>query len=159
MTKQEYYKQLKHPLWTLRRKMILDRDNHQCTNCKSTSVLQVHHKKYCENHKAWEYYDHDLTTLCRKCHDLTHKTVKVEFVAMSYVVHNKKTKTKSHVSYSTAILVSTIRKRLTPGNKIVVKELAELACIEVPKARRSLPTLVKLGILKKEGKSYFVLKP
>lgn len=157
MTKQEYYKQLKHPLWLLKRKMILDRDNHQCTNCKSIFDLQVHHKKYCEDHKAWEYYDHDLITLCKKCHHVTHKKVKVEFVAMSYAIRNKNT--KIYVSYSTAILVSTVRKKLIPGYKVVIKELAELACIEIPKARRSLPTLVKLGVLKKEGKSYFVLKP
>lgn len=39
--------------------------------------LNVHHKVYRENKKAWEYPDNDLITLCWSCHEQLHKNVKI----------------------------------------------------------------------------------
>ena len=32
----------------------------------------MHHKKYIQNRKPWEYEDEDLITLCCNCHALVH---------------------------------------------------------------------------------------
>jgi len=41
-------------------------------------ILQVHHKRYIENLKIWEYDNNDLTTLCKACHTNTHKETEIE---------------------------------------------------------------------------------
>lgn len=38
-------------------------------------VLNVHHKRYIIGHKAWEYDDEDLVTLCNECHTKIHKAI------------------------------------------------------------------------------------
>lgn len=43
-------------------------------------ILQVHHKKYVENQKVWEYDDKDLTTYCKSCHTEFHKANPIEIV-------------------------------------------------------------------------------
>lgn len=50
---------------------ILKRDGFTCKNCgaKGDSVkLHVHHIRYIQGRKAWEYDDSDLVTLCQGCH-------------------------------------------------------------------------------------------
>lgn len=42
---------------------------------KNPIVLNVHHKQYILGHKAWEYPDTDLVTLCNECHSAIHKTL------------------------------------------------------------------------------------
>lgn len=37
--------------------------------------LNVHHKHYIIQHKAWEYDDEDLVTLCNECHAKVHKSI------------------------------------------------------------------------------------
>ena len=37
--------------------------------------LNVHHKHYIIQHKAWEYEDDDLVTLCNECHTKVHKAI------------------------------------------------------------------------------------
>ncbi len=37
--------------------------------------LNVHHKHYIIQHKAWEYDDADLVTLCNECHAKVHKAI------------------------------------------------------------------------------------
>jgi 5-methylcytosine-specific restriction endonuclease McrA len=41
-------------------------------------ILQVHHKRYIESLKVWEYDDNDLITLCKSCHIKTHKNNEIE---------------------------------------------------------------------------------
>ena len=54
---------------------ILKRDEYTCQKCgaKGDSVkLQVHHLRYIQGRKAWEYDDADLVTLCKGCHAERH---------------------------------------------------------------------------------------
>lgn len=56
--------------WQRKKNRILERDNYTCQICGDTkSVMQVHHitYKHC-NGKAYNAYDGDLITLCKKCH-------------------------------------------------------------------------------------------
>lgn len=38
-------------------------------------LLNVHHKHYIIQHKAWEYDDDDLVTLCNECHAKVHQSL------------------------------------------------------------------------------------
>lgn len=71
--KERYYKDLTHPLWLKKRAKILDRDNHQCILCHSDSNLCVHHTKYSNGKKAWQYPNSVLVTLCKECHHKVHQ--------------------------------------------------------------------------------------
>lgn len=67
-----YEQQLMDRRWWLTRKVILLRDNEQCTRCGSVRDLQVHHTYYIPGNMAWEYPFEALVTLCRYCHEITH---------------------------------------------------------------------------------------
>lgn len=74
MTKSEYKQQLSSPMWKARRLEILKRDNFTCQKCGDTKkTLSVHHTKYIDGLKAWEYDDFCLQTLCSDCHVSKHK--------------------------------------------------------------------------------------
>ena len=49
--------------WQLRRLLILQRDKFTCTECGKKSNLHVHHVKYNNDLKYWEYPDDYLKTL------------------------------------------------------------------------------------------------
>lgn len=42
---------------------------------ESRLFLNVHHKRYIIQHKAWEYEENDLITLCNECHTKIHQTI------------------------------------------------------------------------------------
>jgi hypothetical protein len=66
-----YKELLQHPKWQLKRLKIIERDNATCRECSSDSkMLHVHHLKYLNGHKPWEYEDDYLITLCKDCHEL-----------------------------------------------------------------------------------------
>lgn len=67
-----YKEQLGHPLWTKKRKVILERDNHTCQLCGSNENLHIHHTQYKKGNKAWEYPNSTLVTLCKDCHQKVH---------------------------------------------------------------------------------------
>lgn len=48
--------------------------------------LQVHHNKYIEKRKPWEYDDNDLITVCRDCHEQIHATTTIK--VYSYINPN-----------------------------------------------------------------------
>lgn len=58
--------------WKDRRLEILKLDKFKCVNCGATKNLQVHHKKYDNKLKVWEYPDEYLVTVCEKCHNKFH---------------------------------------------------------------------------------------
>jgi len=70
--KRNYYAELKSPEWKKRRAEILEIDNHKCIYCGSKTKLVIHHTKYIEGRKAWEYPDQYLITLCDLCHKSIH---------------------------------------------------------------------------------------
>ncbi len=77
MDKSEYAQLLKHPKWQKKRLEILERDNFQCQLCKDKeTTLHVHHLKYIDENKPWEYKNKDLITLCEDCHILIEKDIK-----------------------------------------------------------------------------------
>ena len=43
-----------------------------CQICRTSNNLQVHHTKYIEGRKAWEYENEDLQLVCEKCHTEIH---------------------------------------------------------------------------------------
>lgn len=65
-----YSNQLQHENWIIKRDEILFRDNNECQLCFSRNELQIHHKMYLKGHKAWEYPNNYLITLCPQCHVL-----------------------------------------------------------------------------------------
>lgn len=71
-----YKKQLENQLWLNKRNEILQRDKYRCCKCGSEINLQVHHKRYIDGRKAWEYDNSDLITLCNKCHYKEHHSEK-----------------------------------------------------------------------------------
>lgn len=67
------------PRWKAKRKLILSRDKDCCVNCQSREDLQVHHRQYHFSRSLnsflnpWEYNDHLLITLCKRCHQVGHR--------------------------------------------------------------------------------------
>lgn len=58
---------------------VIELDGYKCTNCGRTNqeaILQVHHKKYIDGRKLWEYGTADCTTLCKGCHAAEHGHIK-----------------------------------------------------------------------------------
>lgn len=52
------------------RDKVLERDHEQCRRCESTDNLQVHH--IVPISAGGESHNHNLATLCEKCHKLAH---------------------------------------------------------------------------------------
>ena len=67
--KANYAELLKDPRWIKRRNEILIRDKNTCQGCGcKDKYLHVHHKRYINGLKPWEYDDDELITLCEECH-------------------------------------------------------------------------------------------
>ena len=65
----QHLKYLQTKKWKDKRLLVLERDNNQCQNCKSTSNLHVHHLTY----KHWRNEElEELITLCSSCHSSIH---------------------------------------------------------------------------------------
>ncbi len=70
---ESYEEQLQNLSWLDKREHIINRDNHRCKMCgRHLPSLNVHHRYYLFEHKAWEYNDEVLVTLCKKCHEFIH---------------------------------------------------------------------------------------
>lgn len=74
MARKSYWELLQHPLWQKRRLEILNRADWTCEYCgDKTTQLHVHHRFYRKGAKPWEYEDHELQCLCKRCHEeVTH---------------------------------------------------------------------------------------
>lgn len=62
-------------VWKEFRNSLIELDGDKCSVCRRSSnevVLQVHHKKYINGLKPWEYPTKDCITLCRGCHATEH---------------------------------------------------------------------------------------
>lgn len=69
---ERYKDQLSRPEWIAFRQFILVARKAECEICGSKHNLQIHHLRYIENRKAWEYLPDDIMVLCRKCHKMAH---------------------------------------------------------------------------------------
>lgn len=62
--------------WIEFRNAIIESDGGVCNICgkgkNDGAVLQVHHSKYIEGLKPWEYYPQDCETVCKGCHAEIH---------------------------------------------------------------------------------------
>jgi hypothetical protein len=64
-----YAELLKDPRWQKRRLEVMQRDNFKCKWClDEKSTLHVHHLKYKNGLKPWEYPDSTLVCICEGCH-------------------------------------------------------------------------------------------
>jgi len=70
--------QYKDSRWQKKRLEILERDGWKCVYCEEGEgvTLHVHHAYYEKGKKVWDYDNSLLTTLCDKCHEEMHETVK-----------------------------------------------------------------------------------
>ncbi len=72
--KKSYSELLRDPRWQKKRLKVLERDNFLCSSCgDGTTELHVHHKKYLDGKKPWDYRMEMLTTLCTHCHSEIHR--------------------------------------------------------------------------------------
>jgi 5-methylcytosine-specific restriction endonuclease McrA len=62
-------------IWKEYRNSVIELEGNKCSVCGrggNEVVLQVHHKKYINGLKPWEYATKDCITLCRGCHAAEH---------------------------------------------------------------------------------------
>lgn len=72
-----YQELLNHPKWQRKRLEIMQRDDFKCAICHDDeTTLHVHHKKYNNGNKPWEYTNDLLITLCKHCHNFIEILVK-----------------------------------------------------------------------------------
>ena len=69
-----YNEYLRSNHWKETRKRALERAGNQCSICRSTKRLNVHHNNY---DRLGKELDTDLTVLCEKCHDLFYREGKL----------------------------------------------------------------------------------
>ena len=82
----EYNEYLKSPTWRRRRMKVIRRDNYECVVCgqqgkkvlrNMINYIDVHHEtyKYFQSKNPQNEIDHCIT-ICRKCHEGLHMTLK-----------------------------------------------------------------------------------
>ena len=122
MNKQQA-KQYRKPSWKERCRQIIELDGGTCQVCgrkEPDVVLQVHHKKYIQGKKPWEYNQQDLITLCKGCHAREHNILsdaipqsgwKYEGVddLASYIIHEEVFDKSMNTIYSIRIMMDTCR--------------------------------------------------
>lgn len=68
--------------WKEFRDSVIELDGNKCSCCGRNGnevVLQVHHLRYINGLKPWEYATNDCITLCRGCHATEHGIIKPNF--------------------------------------------------------------------------------
>jgi len=67
----KYTELFKDPRWQKKRLEILSRDEFTCVICgDKENTLHVHHRRYINGRKPWEYDNNLLVTLCHSCHEI-----------------------------------------------------------------------------------------
>lgn len=72
--RRSYRQLLRDPRWIEFRDRILATDDNsqpECWNCDSRDELDVHHLVY-RDVAPWEYAEHEVRILCRRCHEAIH---------------------------------------------------------------------------------------
>lgn len=68
---------------------VRQRDDYTCKICGDTNGnMQVHHIIYLPDKLPWEYPDHLLVTLCRKCHKIIHSPNGFEKLSEKQMEHH-----------------------------------------------------------------------
>jgi hypothetical protein len=82
----DYQELLLDDRWKKKRQEIINRDNGSCFICKSNLELHVHHRQYHFYTSSnrfrlpWDYEQHLLITLCKKCHTKGHQLYQVPII-------------------------------------------------------------------------------
>lgn len=64
---------LRDPRWQRKRLEVMQRADFACELClDNTTTLNVHHARYVQGRKPWEYDMADLVCLCAPCHEREH---------------------------------------------------------------------------------------
>lgn len=98
-------KPYKHPMWKHRRNREISKQPY-CSKCKTEYPLQLHHKVYHRGHLYWEYLDHELEVLCKKCHTKIHKENHIDTFKSNKIQRNK------HSLYGVRKKISKLRKNM-----------------------------------------------
>lgn len=72
IVKMHYDEFLQDERWLAFRKFVFVVRGCKCEMCGSYEHLQVHHIKYKEGLRSWEYTCNDVMVLCRNCHAKIH---------------------------------------------------------------------------------------
>ena len=92
MSDKEYSNYLKSREWSIKRKKKLNLAKNRCQVCYSPNNLDVHHRTYVRfKHELMS----DLTVLCRRCHALFHKRMKLHKTKGRKTKKQKKSGTKA----------------------------------------------------------------
>ena len=66
----KYLDYLESPAWQTKRQEVFAVRGYNCEACRSSQVLQVHHKTYA---RLGREYAQDMAVLCRDCHEEVHR--------------------------------------------------------------------------------------
>ena len=70
---ERYSDQLERYEWKAFRQFIFAVRGRKCEVCgHDNTELHIHHLRYIQERKAWEYLPDDMMVLCRNCHRLAH---------------------------------------------------------------------------------------
>lgn len=72
--KERYGLYLKSPEWSARRERCFEVNGRQCSHCKYTGRVQVHHLTY---ERLFHEHEGDMLPLCAKCHELIETVIKL----------------------------------------------------------------------------------
>jgi len=76
MSAKTYYEKLQDPRWQKLRLEAMQKSRFMCSNCfASDQTLNVHHKDYIKGKEPWEYTLHQLSVLCKSCHENYHNKI------------------------------------------------------------------------------------
>ena len=70
--KLNYAEQLQTKQWKAFREFVFSARGKRCEMCGDTMNLQIHHPKYKNGRKAWEYTCNEVRVLCNNCHKIVH---------------------------------------------------------------------------------------
>jgi hypothetical protein len=126
----DYTTKLRDPRWQDKRKEILDRDGHECVDCKihlerypedtekfAGRILDVHHKYYESGNDPWEYPNEAFITLCRNCHEEETRVLKEVQPSLIQVLRRGGVRAGT-IMYLTSML-SVLRKYPESGDDII----------------------------------------
>src|SRR3990167_6798173 len=69
---------MKSPHWAAKRKKRLEIDGYRCRLCSRSFDLEVHHNPDSYPNIPHESVEDDLTTLCKRCHDLITSAIRAD---------------------------------------------------------------------------------
>jgi hypothetical protein len=110
----KYAEYLTTDYWKAVSDAVKKRDGYRCRLCNSQHDLCAHHRTYDHRGKEMDFLG-DLTTLCRRCHEIFHGKVVVEQVALPPPMRMKKEKGKNKGYKNQPIDYAEVERDMPPG--------------------------------------------